>query len=163
MNNSQMFYNDEMTYEMDHSFTLNVLQLLRRATPSTFGRSRVVIRNTKKNMERRGPGEAGVKTSTTVKTVSVQARMREFKGEPFCETNRKLFCKGCREVLAIKASIIKRHITSEKHKLGKTRLSQKEAREAIILQAIKKYDNEVPPEGKTLSDEQRVYRVTSVY
>ena len=32
-----------------------------------------------------------VKTSTTVKTVSVQARMREFKGEPFCESNRKLF------------------------------------------------------------------------
>ena len=114
-------------------------------------------------MERRGPGKPGVKTSTTVKTVSVQARMREFKGEPFCESNRKLFCKGCGEVLATKASIIKRHITSEKHKLGKTRLSQKEAREAIILQAIKKYDNEVRPEGKTLSDEQRVYRVTSVY
>ena len=64
--------------------------------------------------------------------------------------------------MATKASIIKRHITSEKHKLGKTRLSQKEAHEATILQAIKKHDNEVRPEGETLADEQRVYRVNVV-
>ena len=57
-----------------------------------------------------------------MKTVSVQARVRGFKGEFFCESNRKLFCKGCREVLAKKAGILKRHITSEKQKLGKTRL-----------------------------------------
>ena len=48
------------------------------------------------------------------------------------------------------------HITSVKHKLGKTRTSQKEACEATILQAIKKFDNEVRPEGKTLLNEVKV-------
>ena len=51
------------------------------------------------------------------------------------------------------------HITSEKYKLGKTRPSQKEACEATILQVIKKYDNEVRPEGETLSNEQCAYGV----
>ena len=90
-------------------------------------------------MERRGPGKSSVQTSTTEKTVSVQARMREFQGEPFCDSNRKLFCKACGAVLTTKASIIKRYFTSEKHKLGKTRLSQKEAREATILQTRNVY------------------------
>ena len=45
---------------------------------------------------------------------------------------------------------------SVKHKLGKTRPSQKKACEATILQAIKKYDNEVRPEGETLFDEVKV-------
>ena len=121
--------------------------------------SHVVTSNTKKNTERRGPEKASVKTSTAV---AVQTRILELKGEPFCESNCKLFCQACREVLGTKASIIKRHITSEKHKSGKTRLSQKEAREATILKAIKKYENEVRPEGETLSDEQRVYRVKVV-
>ena len=43
-----------------------------------------------------------------------------------------------------------------KHKLGKTRTSQKEACEATILQAIKKFDNEVRPEGETLFNEVKV-------
>ena len=48
------------------------------------------------------------------------------------------------------------HITSLKHKLGKTRTSQKEACEATILQARKKFDNEVRPEGETLFNEVKV-------
>lgn len=64
--------------------------------------------------------------------------------------------------MAVKASIIKRHVDSSKHKSGKTRLAQKEKREATILQAMKKYDRQVHPEGEMLSDNQRVYRVKVV-
>ena len=38
----------------------NVLQLLRSATPSTFARSRVVTRNTKKNSQRKEDQERRV-------------------------------------------------------------------------------------------------------
>ena len=65
-----------------------------------------VTRNTERNTERRGSEKASFKTSATVKTVSVQIRIREFKGATtFCESNLKLCCQACREVLAIKACI----------------------------------------------------------
>ena len=59
----------------------------------------------------------------------------------------------------MKASIIKRHVESSKHKSGKERLSQKKKREMSIVDAMKNYDQEVHPKGEMLSDNQRVFRV----
>ena len=135
---------------------INALSLLQSPTPSALARSRIVVSNETKKKQQRGPGKASVKTSTLLKNVSVETRIREYKDEPFCKSNNRLFCNACQEVLAVKASIIKRHVDSSKHKSGKTRLAQKEKREATILQAMKKYDRQVHPEGEMLSDNQRV-------
>lgn len=92
--------------------------------------------------------------STSLKYVSVDARIREFKDGPFRKSNSELFCEACREEVSVKASIIKRHVESLKHESGKERLSQKKKREMSIVHAMKNYDQEVHPKGEMLSDSQ---------
>ena len=61
--------------------------------------------------------------------------MREYKDvEPFCKSSGKMFC---REDLALKASIIKRHIESSKHKAGKEMLAQIKKRDISTVEAMK--------------------------
>ena len=54
-----------------------------------------------------------------------------------------MFCEACREGLALNVSIIKRHIESSKHKTGKRRLVQRKKRDILIVEAMKKYYQEV--------------------
>ena len=106
----------------------------------------------------RGPGKVS-KKSTTLKTNFVDTRIREFKDEPFRKSNNKLFCEACSEELSEKASIIKRHVDSQKHKSGVEKIAKKKKRELTVLDAMKNYDKEVHPKGQMLSDNQRVFRV----
>ena len=94
-----------------------------------------------------------------MKYVSVDTRIRKYKDEPFRKSNGEFFCEASREEVSVKASIIKRHVESSKHKSGKERLSQKKKREMSIVDAMKNYDQEVHPKGEMLSDNQRVFRV----
>ena len=70
-----------------------------------------------------------------------------------------MFCKACREELSEKASIIKHHVDSQKHKSGVEKIAKKKKRDLTVLDAIKNYDKEVHPKDEMLSDNQRVFRV----
>ena len=70
-----------------------------------------------------------------------------------------MFCEAGREELSEKASIIKRHVDSEKHKSGVEKIAKKKKRDLTVLDAMKNYDKEVHPKGEMLSDNQRVFRV----
>ena len=97
--------------------------------------------------------------STTLKTNFVDTRMREFKDEPFRKSNNKLLCEVCREGLSEKASIIKRHVDSQKHKSGVEKIAKKKKRDLTVLDAMKNYDKEVHPKGEMLSHNQGVFIV----
>ena len=107
----------------------------------------MVSSNKKKGDSGRGPGKVN-KKSTTLKTNFVDTRIREFKDEPFKKTNNKLFCEACREELSEKASIIKRHVDSQKHKSGVEKIAKKKKRDLTVLDAMKNYDKEVHPKGE---------------
>ena len=138
--------------------TRDALSQLRSPKASDLARSRVVSSNEKKGDSGRGPGKVS-KKSTTLKTNFVDTRIREFKDEPFRKSNNKLFCEACREELSEKASIIKRHVDSQKHKSGVKKIAKKKKRDLTVLDAMKNYDKEVHPKGEMLSDNQRVFRV----
>lgn len=107
----------------------NALSQLRRAQESDFVRRRVVASHKGNNKTQRGPGKTSQKKSTSLKYVSVNAIIREFKEEPFRKSNGKLFCEAYREEVSVKARIIKRLVESSNHKSGKQRLSQKKKRD----------------------------------
>ena len=77
-------------------------------------------------------------------------------------SNKKLFCRGCREELALKKSVIEHHIQSQKHKRGKERIESKTKYEREISESLKRYDREFHPVGETLPESTRVYRVRVV-
>lgn len=63
--------------------------------------------------------------------------MRKFTDEPFRKSNNKLLCEACREDLLEKASIIKRHVDSQKHKSGVEKIAKKKKRDLTVLDAMK--------------------------
>ena len=73
-----------------------------------------------------------------------------------------MFCRGCKEVLALKKSAIEYHIKSQKHISGKKKLALKNEEESNILQALHAYDSRVHLVGDGLPDSTRVYRVKVV-
>ena len=107
--------------------TWDALSQLRSPKASDLARSRVVSSNKKKGDSGHGPGKVR-KKSTTLKTNFVDTRMREFKDEPFRKPNNKLFCEACREEHLERASIIKRHVDSQKHKSGVEKVSKEEGK-----------------------------------
>lgn len=138
--------------------TWDALSQLRSPKASDLARSRVVSSNKKKGDSGHGPGKVS-KKSITLKTNFVDTRLREFKDEPFRKSNNKLFCEACREEHLERASIIKRHVDSQKHKSGVEKIAKKKERDLTVLDAMKNYDKEVHPKGKMLSNNQRVFRV----
>lgn len=140
----------------------NALSQLRSPKPSDLARTRVVSSNkTKQNGRARGPRNAP-KKSGKMKSSYVEARIREFKEEPFRNSSNKLFCDACREEVSEKASVIKHHIQSKKHKSGVERLAKAKKRDVTVLEAMKKYDEEVHPIGEMLSDNQRLFRIKTM-
>ena len=140
----------------------NALSQLRSPKPSDLARTRVVsLNNTKQNGRARGPGNAP-KKSGKMKSTYVETRIREFKEEPFRNSGNKLFCDACREEVSEKASVIKQHIQSKKHKSGVERLAKTKKRDVTVLEALKKYDEKVHPIGEMLSDNQRLFRIKTM-
>ena len=140
----------------------NALSQLRSRKPSDLARTRVVSsNNTKQNGRARGPGNAP-KKSGKMKSTYVETRIREFKEEPFRNSGNKLFCDACREEVSEKASVIKQHIQSKKHKSGVERLAKTKKRDVTVLEALKKYDEKVHPIGEMLSDNQRLFRIKTM-
>ena len=131
---------------------LSLLQRLRSPLPSELARKRAIKTNPPVGAKR-GKGRC----SATPKTVSVGDRLKAYPEENFVSSNNRLFCSVCREVVALKKSVIELHISSQKHKRGKERLGTNVAREKSICESLKAYDVIVHPVGENLPDEVSVY------
>ena len=140
------------------STTLNFLDKLRAPKHSEICRKRKVHTN---------PPPVGKKRSVCVgkydpRSVRPSQRASEFPSECLVDSAGKLFCKACRENIAIKRSVVQNHIKSKKHEDGKIKLKLKEARENDIAEALHKHDSETRRKGETLPTEQNVYRAKVV-
>ena len=131
---------------------------MRPPTPSDLARKRRLQQNPPHKGVKRGKG----KEKGDPKNISASERVKAYPDEQFTVSNSKLFCRACREELAIKKSSIESHIKSQKHINGKKKLALKNKEESDILQALKAYDSQVHPVGDGLPYSTRVYRVKVV-
>ena len=66
-------------------------------------------------------------------SITPSQRVSEYPGEHLVESNRKLFCKTCRETLAVKSSIVRNHVKSEKHADSRKGSSRKRPEKGTLL------------------------------
>ena len=105
----------------------------------------------------------GVRAKEKVpKNISANERVKTYPDEGFIVRNSKLFCRACKEVLALKKSSIEYHIKYQKQISGKKKLTLKNKEESNILEALHVYDSRVHPVGDGLPDSTWVYRVKVV-
>uniref|UniRef100_A0A1X7T065 DUF659 domain-containing protein n=1 Tax=Amphimedon queenslandica TaxID=400682 RepID=A0A1X7T065_AMPQE len=95
-------------------------------------------------------------------SVSPYQRVKEFPNENLTVSGGKLFCNGCREELGLKATVVKLHVKSNKHKLGKEKLQGRNKEEIDIAQAFDTYNQKEHLAGETLSNDLQVYRTKVV-
>lgn len=99
------------------------------------------------------------------KNISVNEHVKTYPDEKFIVRNSKLFCRACKEVLALKKSSFEYYnimIKSQKHIRGKKKLTLKTEEESNILEALHTCDSRVHPVGDGLPDSTRVYGVKVV-
>ena len=94
--------------------------------------------------------------------MSVESRVKQFPGEHLVVSAGKLFCHACREELTTKMSVLKSHLRSKKHVVGKEKLAERDKRERDIAAALKKHDECHHPKGEILPESVRVFRVKVV-
>jgi len=70
-------------------------------------------------------------------------RVKEYPNEPLSVSNKKLFCKACREELSIKKISANNHIKSSKHMKGKEKMKNKEDKEKNLAESLQKYNDDV--------------------
>ena len=137
-----------------------ILDRLRAPVPSHLARKRKVHANP--------PPPVGKKRSTSLlrksdpHSIQPKQRASEFPGEELVESAGRLFCRACREDIAIKRSVVVNHINSNKHKESKEKLRKKSAREQDIADALRIHDSETHRKGESLAEGQKVYRVKVV-
>ena len=130
--------------------------MLRPPKSSELSRKRVIDRNPPNGKKRaKGPNR-----DSDPKSITPEQRLKDarFASECLIVSNRKLFCRACREELLVKTSVISNHIQSAKHKSGKTRLDKKQKDDVEIVEAMKVYDAAENPKGETLPEQNRLYR-----
>ena len=138
---------------------VSLLERLHVPTVSELSRKRKIHAN---------PPPVGKKRSTqTVRKFDPQSvrplqRANEFPGEQLVESASKLFCRACRENVAVKQSVVQNHIKSKKHEESKERLKKKESRKRDIAEALRAHDAETHRKGETLPEKHNVYRAQVV-
>ena len=130
---------------------------LRQPTSSDFARTRQVLRNPPPVGKRRARGHGAFDPIS----VTPSQRVKEFLNESLTVSNKWLFCNACREEVGLKSTVVRNHVRSNKHEMGKNRLARKDAVERDIAQAFRAAETE-HPRGETLPEDQRVYRVRVV-
>ena len=97
--------------------------------------------------------------ATNPQSVSVGQRvvLHEFNDGWLTVSHSKLFCTACHEQLSLKNNVIANHMQSATHKVGKCRLTSKEAKERDFALSLATIDQQCHPFGETLPIEQRVY------
>ena len=101
----------------------SLLSRLRPPTSSEPSRKRVIDRNPPKGKKRtKGPSR-----QSEPKSITPEQRLKDarYANEGLTVSNKKLFCRACREELSVKTSVINNHIKSAKHKSSKVRLDKK--------------------------------------
>ena len=142
--------------ESSASMSSSILDKLRPPVMSELSRRRKILLNRPPVGKRR--------SITTVhkfdpKSVQPSTRVSDFPGENLSVSAGQLFCRACREEVAVKRSVVSNHVKSKKHKDGKIKLKQKEVRERDIAASHEAHDNETHRKGETLPEAQKVYRV----
>ena len=133
----------------------SVLERLKAPTPSALARKRRVHANTPPVGKKKSTGSR--KADPT--SITPRQRAREFPREELVESAGKLFCRACREELALKKNIVVSHVKSTKHQQSKDKLKSKILREKDIAVALKAHDEDTHRKGEKLPEEQNVYRV----
>ena len=87
------------------------LDALRQPQPSILARKRRVS----VNPSPKGLKKCKGKTANDPPSISLLERVRHYPEEPFCVSNKRLFCSSCREELPLKKSSIDAHVKSSKH------------------------------------------------
>ena len=136
----------------------SLLDRLRAPQPSDLSRPRQIKYNPPVGKKRHQPS----KTSHDLKSVSPHQRLREFANEGLTVSGGKLFCTGCREELGLKVTVIRQHLKSNKHQLGKERLQRKDREERDIAEVFDAYNKEQHLVGETLPKDVQVYRIKVV-
>ena len=155
----------ELEEELDESEDLTeqeqvpLLSILRAATPSDLARKRQLKRNPPPVGQKKRKSS---KTTHNPKSVSPYQRVKEFPNENLTVSGGKLFCNGCREELGLKATVVRLHVKSKKHKLGKEKLQGRNKEEIDIAQAFDAYNQKEHLAGETLSNDLQVYRIKVV-
>ena len=142
----------------DSSSTPSILSTLCQPTPADLARKRRILQNPSPVGKRRARGHGAFDPISVTPT----QRVKNFPNESLTVSNKKLFCKACREEVGLKSSVVHNHVKSSKHKLGKERLAKKEATERDIAHVFKSVETEQHLRGETLPEDQRVYRVRVV-
>ena len=88
--------------------------------------------------------------------------MKLYPNEELIVRSSKLFCRACKEVLALKKSSIEYHIKSQKHISGEKKLALASKEESRIQKVLHVYDSRTRLVGDGLPDSTRVYRVKVV-
>ena len=136
--------------QSDSPSVISLLDRLRSPTSADLARMRQLKQNPPPKGVKRGKG----KEKGDPKNISANECVKTYPDEEFIVRNSKLFCRACKEVLAIEY-----HITSQKHISGKKKLALKNKEESNILESLHAYDSRVHPVGDGLPDSTRVYRV----
>ncbi len=146
-------------YSSSSSSNSSLLARLRCPAPSDLGRKRKILANKPPLGKRRS-----VHTVKRFEPKSIRPsdRASEFPGELLVQSAGRLFCRACREDVAVKRSVVVNHVRSKKHEESKERLKKKELRERDIAGSLKAHDNATNRKGETLPEAQNVYRARVV-
>ncbi len=150
---------DSALEQVQQDSTVSFVDRLRCPKPSELARKRKVACNPPPRGKRKSYGGRG---TSGPKSITPRQRASEHPEECLTVSNKKLFCKACREELSLISSVINNHIKSAKHLAGKERLKSKEKSEQDIAESLKASDQVSHPVGETLPQDQRVYRVKVV-
>ena len=129
----------------------SVLSSLRAPRPSDLSCKWAIRRNPPPKGKRRARGCG----ANEPKSVTPRQRVSEHPDEYLTVSNKRLFCRACREELSLVSSVINNHLKSGKHKEWVARNRE----ETDIVEALVSSDKNVHPVGETLPQDQRVYRI----
>lgn len=94
--------------------------------------------------------------SCDVTKVALSDRIKQFPDQKLCIREGKLFCAACKENVSSKKSILKAHVLSKKHIIGKEKILKSKMKEQTMMEALKK--GSVKSKDSTLPLASQVYR-----
>ena len=108
---------------------------------------------------RRGVRQSSSRKTPEPKNITPAGRIKEFPEETFTVANAKLFCRSCREEISLVYSILKGHVSSNKHQANKVSYNKgetdKEERKAFMDDYYKEYPDEA---GSSIDLETTAFR-----
>ena len=149
--------------ETSEGAQLPLLQQLRSAKPSELARKRKVKTNALPVGDRRSQCRSSARSlSYTPQSVTPRQRESKFPDECLDVSGGKLFCTACRKEICLKCQVIRLHIQSKKHAVGKEHLQAKKSKDIDIVKCFQQYSRRENVVGVTLSEDCQVHRIKVV-